>query len=218
MWWPLPCVPKWKSPVAAELSGFLAQLPGRQKVKVVCIDLSGPYRALVKKWFPNARIVADRFHTVRIVMQHFLELARQIAPELKHQSGYLKVLRKRPEKLTRLQQSQLTAFFASWPALQPLYDKMRAICDLFNQKHQAKSSCQKHARALIDFIDELNQSNFEPMKTLAYWAEPIGAMWRFSRNNSITEGFHRKLKLMQRIAYGFRHFNNYRLHVIAQCG
>ncbi len=43
-------------------------------------------------------------------------------------------------------------------------------------------------------------------------------MWRFSRNNGITEGFHRKMKLIQRRAYGLRSFPNYRLRVIAQCG
>jgi transposase len=43
-------------------------------------------------------------------------------------------------------------------------------------------------------------------------------MWRFTKNNAITEGFHRKRKLIQRRAYGFRNFHNYRLRVIAQCG
>ena len=37
-------------------------------------------------------------------------------------------------------------------------------------------------------------------------------------DNAITEGFHRKMKLIQRRAYGFRSFQNYRLRVIAQCG
>ncbi len=36
-------------------------------------------------------------------------------------------------------------------------------------------------------------------------------MWRFTKNNGITEGFHRKMKLIQRPAYGFRNFQNYRL-------
>ncbi len=48
--------------------------------------------------------------------------------------------------------------------------------------------------------------------------EPIAAMWRFRKSNSITEGFHRKMKLIQRRAYGFRNVNNYRLRVIAQGG
>ena len=54
--------------------------------------------------------------------------------------------------------------------------------------------------------------------TLSEWEDAIVCMWRFRKNNSITEGFHRKMKLIQRRAYGFKNFNNYRLRVIAQCG
>jgi len=43
-------------------------------------------------------------------------------------------------------------------------------------------------------------------------------MWRFTKNNGVTEGFHRKMKLLQRRAYGFGNFHNYRLRVIAHCG
>jgi transposase len=43
-------------------------------------------------------------------------------------------------------------------------------------------------------------------------------MWRFTRNNAITGRLPQKMKLIQRRAYGFRNFNNYRLRVIAQCG
>ncbi|HAT7074298.1 TPA: hypothetical protein JAN90_16370 [Legionella pneumophila] len=42
-------------------------------------------------------------------------------------------------------------------------------------------------------------------------------MWRFTKNNGITEGFHRKMKLIQRRAYGFRNFENYRLRVKVLC-
>jgi len=31
-------------------------------------------------------------------------------------------------------------------------------------------------------------------------------MWRFTRNNGITEGFHTKMEVLQRQAYGFRNF------------
>jgi len=31
-------------------------------------------------------------------------------------------------------------------------------------------------------------------------------MWRFTRNNGITEGFHNKMELINRQAYGFRNF------------
>ena len=206
---------------AREMIGFLKRLKGRHKVRVVCIDLSNAYRDLIQKWFPNAILVSDRFHTVRIVMHHFTELARELAG-IRYDRAFLKLFRTRPDRLTARQKDRLEALFKRYPALQPLYEKMRSICDLLNHKGQSKRSCRHHARDLLQHIDDLQAVGFRQLKTLAKtltsWAQPIAAMWRFRKSNSITEGFHRKMKLIQRRAYGFRNFNNYRLRVIAQCG
>ena len=75
----------------ADLQGFLSALKGREKVKVVCIDLCSSYRQLIRKWFPNAKIVADRFHVVRIVQYHFLSFCRALVPELKNRRGLMVV-------------------------------------------------------------------------------------------------------------------------------
>ncbi len=42
-------------------------------------------------------------------------------------------------------------------------------------------------------------------------------MWRFTRNNGITESFHTKMEVLQRQAYCFRNFQNYRLRVRVMC-
>ena len=207
---------------AAEMIGFLKNLRGRERVRIVCIDLSSPFRALIRKWFPNARIVADRFHVVRVVIQHFMNLARQIAPDIKNHRGSLAILRMRPERLSAAQNLRLQKLFATYPAFEPLYDQMHQLRTLLNQKNRRRRECRPLARHLFAFIDRLAKSRFEPLLTLANtlrsWAEPIACMWRFTKNNGITEGFHRKMKLIQRRAYGFRNFENYRLRVIAQCG
>jgi transposase len=49
------------------------------------------------------------------------------------------------------------------------------------------------------------------------WSIEIATMWRFTRNNGITEGFHTKMEVLQRQAYGFRNFKNYRLRVRVMC-
>jgi len=64
----------------ASLEGYLGRMKGKEKVEMVCIDLSTTYRSLVKKHFPKARIVADRFHVVKLVNHHFLSCWRQIDP------------------------------------------------------------------------------------------------------------------------------------------
>jgi transposase len=42
----------------------------------------------------------------------------------------------------------------------------------------------------------------------------IVGMWRFTRNNGITEGWHNKMELINRQAYGLRKFENYRQRVM----
>ena len=75
---------------------------------------------------------------------------------------------------------------------------------LLGLKHQSKRACRGHIRQLLELIDTLRQSRLEAAmtlgQTLAEWAEEIVRMWRFSRTNAITEGFHRKMKLIQRRA------------------
>ena len=71
-------------------------------------------------------------------------------------------------------------------------------------------------------IEQLKSSRFPALvslgKTLESWKEEIARMWRFSRNNGITEGFHTKMEMISRRAYGFKNFENYRLRVRVLCG
>jgi transposase len=64
----------------ASLEGYLNRLEGKELVKVVCMDLAAGYRALVRKHFPQARIVADRFHVIRLKNHHFLASWKELDP------------------------------------------------------------------------------------------------------------------------------------------
>jgi transposase len=71
-------------------------------------------------------------------------------------------------------------------------------------------------------VHPLRESGLEQLiqfgETLYAWRNEIALMWRFTRNNSMTEGFHNKMETMSRQAYGFRNFENYRLRVKQTCG
>ena len=205
-----------------DLLAFLRTLKGREKVKVVCIDLSSSYRQVIRKWFPNAKIVADRFHVIRIIQHHFLGFCRMLVPELKNKRGLLKSLRKNPENLTQRDQERLQAFFTCQPVIRELYHKQLKLRELLKLKTLCKESCRQRIPELMGLLADLTACGLEAMKTLSEtleaWLEEIVRMWRFTRSNGITEGFHRKMKLIKRVAYGFRNFENYRLRVIALCG
>lgn len=203
----------------ADLAIFLSKLKGRERVKIVCIDLSSSYRSLIRRYFPKARIIADRFHVVRLIQHHFMQLACHLAKGLKHHRGNLAALRKATERLHDKQHARLQKLFAAHPILRTLHAEMHQLRDLMNHKHQTKAACRKLIPRLFEKIRRLQETKAGPLQALAAtlqdWIEPIACMWRTTRNNGITEGFHRKMKLIQRRAYGFRNFENYRLRVIA---
>jgi transposase len=104
----------------AELAAYLQTLQGREKVRVICIDLSHTYRAMIRRWFPNAAVVADRFHAVRLVGLHLLRLARQLCPELGWNRAWLGVLRMRGDRLDPAQRARRAQLFARYPQLTPV--------------------------------------------------------------------------------------------------
>ncbi len=81
--------------------------------------------------------------------------------------------------------------------------------------------CTRLIPLFLKLVASLKESPFDSLKTLGktlyQWREEVVRMWRFTKNNGITEGFHRKMKLIQRRAYGFRNFENYRLRVKVLC-
>ena len=62
------------------LEAYFQRLEGKAAVRVVCMDLAANYRSLVRLHFPNARIVADRFHVIRLINHHFLACWRDLDP------------------------------------------------------------------------------------------------------------------------------------------
>jgi len=163
----------------ASLDGYLRRLPGKDNVKLVVMDLSETYRNIARQYFPGATIVADRFHVIRLVNQHFLNAWKDVHPEGRRNRGLLSLMRRHAWRLKPEQRENLQRYLS----------------------------------------DQLRQSPLRRLaKTLTSWLEPIVMMWRFSKSNGPTEGFHNKMEMMSRRAYGFRNFENYRLRVLTHCG
>ena len=105
--------------------------------------------------------------------------------------------------------------------LDAIYGFKQRLCYLLLKKHRTRRPCQQLALRFLRAISQLRQAELPQLATLGETSLPgpeeIGSMWRFTRNNGITEGFHTKMEVLQRQAYGFRNFNNYRLRVKVLC-
>ena len=200
----------------------LMSYKGRDRVKVVCMDLSSSYRSIIRRCFPKAKIVADRFHVIRLVLYHFMEFCKAAQEEVKWNRKLTYPLRKRGDRLKAEERERLEKFFENNPAIKLAYEFKERLCELLNRKHQTAKECKRNIRALKAMMKQMKYEatqEFERLaETISEWFAPIIRMWRFTKNNGITEGFHRKMKLIQRLAYGYKNFENYRLRVLVQCG
>ena len=85
------------------------------------MDLAAGYRALVRRHFPQARIVADRFHVIRTVNHHFLACWKQIDPVGARHRGLVSLMRRHRHNLSPEQHQRLAAYLRERPALEAIY-------------------------------------------------------------------------------------------------
>lgn len=142
----------------AALEGYLQTLEGKDLVRMVCMDLSNTYSALVRKYLPCARIVADRFHVIRIVNYHFLACWRELDPEGAKNRGLLSLMRRHKHNLRPEQQLKLDAYFAMHPVIELVYKFKQRLCYLLLKKHRTQKQCRKPARRFLASIQQLRQT------------------------------------------------------------
>lgn len=206
----------------ASLRGFLSKLKGREKVKVVVMDLSETYRSIIKKYFPNAMIVADRFHVVRLINHHFLKAWQQFDEEGRKNRGLLSLMRRHQWNLSDEQREKLGRYLLKEvPVMSAIYEFKQELCKFMLLKSVNHREVSEYARPFMAMLNELKDHPVEALRklgeTLRAWLDEVVRMWRFTKTNSITEGLHTKMEMLSRRAYGFRNFKNYRLRVIVMC-
>ncbi|WP_412758268.1 ISL3 family transposase, partial [Legionella bozemanae] len=180
-----------------DLKEYLHQLPGKERVRVVCMDLSSTYRSIVKKYFPNALIVADRFHVIRLIQHQCMMTYRELSTEIKNNRGILALLRTRPDNLSEEKKVKRDAFLSQNPAIDAIYQFQQQLHSLLMKRALTQRACRKVIPTFLKMLIDLKQSGFKALnslgKTLTAWKDEVARMWRFSKSNGITEGFHRKM-------------------------
>ena len=203
------------------LEAYFSRLKGRQEVKVVVMYLSKTYKNIVRKYFPNAKIVADRFHVIRLVNHHFLKVWSDIDPVGRKRRGLLSLMRRHRWNLSIDQRDNIYKYLNRYPGLKEIYDFKQALVKLLLKKKCTAKRCNKLIPIFLEYINKLKESCLDPLtalvKTLQSWQEEVVRMFRFTKSNGILEGFGSKMEMISRRAYGFRNFENYRLRVRALC-
>jgi len=207
----------------SNLGKYLRRLPDRGNCKVIVMDLSETYRKIARDYFPKAMVVADRFHVVRLVNQHFLKTWSQLDEVGRKNRGLMYLMRMHEwSEMKEKSRRNLNRYLAENPALKAVYDFKQELMKLILTRVSGKSQARQQIPKFLDAIRALKMSKFRNLETLGNtlenWSEEIVRMWRFSKTNSITEGLHRRMDEIQNRAYGMHNFGNFKIRVKAYCG
>lgn len=198
-----------------ELEAALHEIPGRENVRTVAIDMSDPYRSFVRRFFPNAVVVADKFHVLRLLTPAINRHRKAITGD-KRTNPIRRLLLRNGRDLDATSRWALRTWLAEHPSLRALYEAKERLSGFYRIRSHTQA-----ARVLTAFTDSLAQSDVPELKTfrgtLMKWRNEVLAYFRTRATNGMTEGFNGKAKLVKRRAYGYRSFRNYRLRLLNAC-
>lgn len=198
-----------------ELIVQLQNIEGRENVKNVVLDMSDSYRSFVRDFFPNAKLIADKFHVLRLLTPALNKHRVRITGD-KRTLPVRRLLMRPRHKLLYYERDALDRWLSAYPDLREIYQAKEAIYSFYRIKGYNRAS-----RALSMLTDALSHSNLKEIKkfrrTLINWRQEILAYFETRLTNARTEGFNNVAKLVQKRAYGYRSFRNYRLRLLNAC-
>jgi len=191
------------------------EIPGRERVRVVVIDLSNGYRSLVRELFPNAKIVADKFHALRLITPALIKTRKEIQG-FKQDMRMRRLLLKNRKNLDYDLRFEIDKYLRDHPKLDAIYRTKERLHEFYRTKGLARAH-----RSLLRLLADLDKSPFEEIqklkRTLKTWGEEILNYFETGYTNGLTEALNRTAKLVQANAYGYKSFRNYRLRTLSAC-
>lgn len=198
-----------------ELQAALADIPGRDNVRSVAIDMCDPFKSFAKGFFPNATIVADKFHVLRLLNPAINRHRKAITGDVRT-NPIRRLLLRNGRDLDYTQRIALHTWLSEHSTLRELYLVKESISGFYRVR-----SSKQATRIFTAITDRLAKSSVPEIltfrKTLMRWRHEVLAYWRTRATNGMTEGFNGKAKLVKRRAYGYRSFTNYRLRLLNAC-
>lgn len=189
----------------------------RKKVDYVVMDMSRQFRKVAEECFPNARIIADRFHVYRCVLWAMENVRKREQKKLSEKSNYLKrnkkILCKRSSKLTEMESIKLAEICRNSADLRKAYWLKECF-----YKVTEISDAVGAEEFLIRWLKLVKESGLEEfrglLKSFREWKGPIIAALTMPYSNGYTEGCNNKIKVLKRISFGIKDFNRFRNRIL----
>ena len=180
----------------------------REQVEEVSVDMWGGFPNVITKVFPNAKIVIDRFHVMKVVNRDLNKL-RRAAVITETCSKYLLLSNRgnlNPEQVDKL---ELT--LKKSECLRIAYEMKENFRRIYETNLTVKQGQQK----LKEWLNHAQVFFRESTSTIENHFEGICNYFLHRTTSGVMEGINNRIKLIMRQGYGFSNFKNFRNRVLA---
>ena len=194
----------------------------KKRIRAVAMDMSAAYIAAVQKNLPDADIVFDHFHVVKLFNEKLTELRRVLHHELENTmdkqvlKGTRWLLLKNPENLDeeKNEKERLEEALNLNKPLSIAYYLKEDLRQIWTQENK------RSAKAFLkDWIARAQASGIQILTkfaaTLAGYRTGILAYYNHFISSGPMEGTNNKIKTLNKQAYGFRDHEFFKLKIYA---
>lgn len=168
-------------------------LEARENVKTVTMDLNFYYQGIVRACFLNTKIVIDRFHMVQMLTRSFNSLRVKVMKQFKKNTRSYQLLK------------------APWKLYLKKYDDLEKNHPRYNGHYKDSLTQEQVVNEGISANPVLSASYELMHKTLITFRKNGQAILNGATSiysNGCLEGFNRKIKQIERTAYGYSNYIN----------
>ena len=197
---------------------YFSQFKSKSNVKYFVCDMNPHFRQVAKICFPQATIVADKYHVIRQAywaMERVRKNEQNKLPK-RHRKYFKKsrhLLTKPMEKLTDDEMYQLALMFEIAPRLADAYRIKNDFLSVIRSK-----SAVEGKKALADWllsVEVMDLPEFHDCSKAHHnWFNEIINSLDVPWTNGFIEGCNNKTKVLKRVSYGMRNFNNFRKRIL----
>ena len=204
-----------------------------KRVKTITIDMNASYVSVIKEIFPQAEIIIDRFHLVQLISRSMNQTRVKVMNRLKRSNNeemkkyrrlkrYWKLILKSDMKVSSVEYKYYTLFGQRLEKsiVEEMLDydpELKANYHLYQRLLRAIKTKQFEGleRVLKERSSSLISSYMRTsLKTLRKHLAYIKNSFIYPYNNGRIEGINNKIKVLSKVAYGYRNFYNYKKRIM----
>ena len=189
------------------IAKYLTGLKSKDEIQYVSMDMWTPYKTAVNVVLPQATVVIDKFHIVKMANEALKKVRKSVRADLtlKQKRGLVHdrfVLLKREHDLTDKERFDLNGWVQNHPLLGEAYRLKEALYGIYEAKSQTDAlSAYEHWQRSIP--PELHDYFHELTSAFQHWMPAILAYFKHPVTNAYTESLNSLMRVMDHMGRGY---------------